>query len=98
MQVMRIRCRLFTGSWMRKRREMLCAVFLCAAMNDCAGLAAIDKSTLSQSIETLIQEQIKNYKISGLAIAVTLGDRVVFSGSYGWADLEGGVRVTSKTL
>jgi len=67
-------------------------------MHDCAGLEAADKNALSRSIETLIQEQIKNYKIPGLAIAVTLENRVVYSGSYGWADLEGGVRVTSKTL
>src|SRR5215813_2389764 len=98
MQVLRIRCRLFTGWCMRKRREMLCAVFLCAAMHDCASFAAADKNALSRSIETLTQEQIKNYKIPGLAIAVTLENRVVYSGSYGWADLEGGVRVTSKTL
>src|SRR5262245_11913787 len=100
MQMSRLHSLLFVGfrKRKRKRRELLCAVFLCFAMHDCIGLETSAGSPTSRSIEALVQEQIRIYKIPGLAIAVTLENRIVFSGSYGWADLEGGVRVTPRTL
>src|SRR5690348_10116676 len=88
------------ASWLRKteRRELLFLVFLCAALNDCIGIEGANKRSLSQSIDALIQEQIRTYNIPGLAIAVIRQNQIIFSRSYGWADLENSVHVTSETL
>ena len=53
---------------------------------------------LPDAIDAAVQQQINSYKVPGLSIAVTQHGRIVFSKSYGWADLENQVRVTDETL
>ena len=67
-------------------------------LNYCLAAQSGNNEPLSSSIDSLVQQQIKTYNIPGLAIAVTNQGRIVFSRSYGWADIENQVRVTPETL
>jgi CubicO group peptidase (beta-lactamase class C family) len=55
-------------------------------------------TSLTDSVESLVQQQIKSYNIPGLQISITRNQELVFSKSYGWADLEGQMPVSSETL
>jgi CubicO group peptidase (beta-lactamase class C family) len=87
----------------RRKRAFLYVATVWAAVNCCVAAergnqkSAAEKP-LAAAIDTAIQEQIKKYNIPGLTIAVTDGNRIVYSRAYGWADLENGVRVTPETL
>ena len=87
----------------RRRRRLLCLVFLASAANYCiAQKPQVAKPTVARSvsaaIDDAIQRQIKKYNIPGLAIAVTRGNRTIYSRAYGWADLENRAPATPKTL
>lgn len=91
---------LFIAFWFANsgRKQLLCLVFVCVAMNDCVGIEEANQRSLSQPIDALIRAQIRTYNIPGLSVAVTRQNRIIFSRSYGWADLENRVHVTSETL
>jgi serine beta-lactamase-like protein LACTB, mitochondrial len=74
---------------------LLCLVFLLTSIGCCSGA---DQKPASAAIDALVEEQIHTYNIPGLAIAVTRKNQIVFSRSYGLADLENQVRVTPATL
>jgi serine beta-lactamase-like protein LACTB, mitochondrial len=100
MQMSQTRFPPFIVSWLRKRveAELFCFVFICTALNHCIAIEGANERSLSQHIDALIRAQIRNYNIPGLSVAVTRQNRTVFSRSYGWADLENRVHVTSETL
>src|SRR5579862_9182510 len=56
------------------------------------------RTTLADKIDSLVQEQIRSFKIPGLQITVTSGESMLFSESYGSADLESSAPVTRDTL
>jgi CubicO group peptidase (beta-lactamase class C family) len=53
---------------------------------------------VSSAIDGLVKEQIHTYSIPGLSIAVTRQNHIVFSQSYGLADVANQVRATPETL
>lgn len=77
------------------KRRLLCLVFLLVSIGCCH---AADEPPLSSAVGALVEEQIHTYNIPGLAVAVTRENQIVFSRSYGLADLENQVRVTPATL
>jgi CubicO group peptidase (beta-lactamase class C family) len=50
------------------------------------------------NIDSLVQQQMRSFNIPGLQIAVTSGESMVFSASYGSADLESRTPVTQASL
>ena len=80
------------------RSRFLCCLLIFAATVFCDGAQNGNQESLSSVIDSLVQQQIKAYNIPGLAISVTSQHRIIFSHSYGWADLENQVRVTPETL
>src|SRR5215469_559277 len=64
----------------------------------CITARAADPSPLSSAIDGLVKEQIHAYNIPGLSIAVTRHHQIIFSQSYGLADVENQVRVYPETL
>ena len=64
----------------------------------CVSAQESARTPLPDAIDAAVQQQIKSYKVPGLSIAVTQQRRIVFSKSYGWADLENQVRVSNETL
>ena len=56
------------------------------------------RTAVADAIDLLVQQQIRSFNIPGLQIAVTSGESMIFSGSYGSADLEDGSPVRSNTL
>ena len=75
----------------------LCLAAICAFAK-CVGAQEGGRKSLTDSIDTLVQQQIKLYNVPGLSIAVTQQGQIVFSRSYGWADVENQVPVTDETL
>ena len=73
------------------------AFLLVAFFSICCPASAADQPSMSSAIDDLVKEQIRTYKIPGLSIAVTRQNQIVFSRSYGLADLENQVHVTSET-
>src|SRR5271167_3561223 len=53
---------------------------------------------LARKADSLVQEQIKKQNISGLALTIVVGKKIVVSRVYGFADLENHVPVTTATL
>src|SRR5258708_33691990 len=53
---------------------------------------------VADAIDSLVQQQIRSFNIPGLQIAVTSGESMLFSESYGSADLEDGRPVRRDTL
>ena len=87
----------------RGKRALLCLATALAVVNCCVAAERGSQKTtagkpLSAPIDAAVHEQIKKYNIPGLTIAVTQGNRIVYSRAYGWADLENRVRVTPETL
>lgn len=64
----------------------------------CVSAQESARTPLPDAIDAAVQQQIKSYKVPGLSIAVTQQGRIVFSKSYGWADMENQVRVSNETL
>jgi len=64
----------------------------------CLTAGAAGQLSLSSAIDDLVKQQIRTYNIPGLSIAVTRQNQVIFSRSYGLADLENQVPVTQETL
>ena len=56
------------------------------------------RAPLTDNIDSIVQQQIRSFKIPGLQMAVTSGESIVFSQSYGSADLESRTSVTRDTL
>jgi serine beta-lactamase-like protein LACTB, mitochondrial len=56
------------------------------------------QKSVDREIDAVVQQQMKVYNIPGLSIAVVQHGQVVFSKTYGWADLESRVPVTDETL
>lgn len=57
-----------------------------------------DQAPASSAIDDLVKEQIRTYKIPGLSIAVTRQNQIIFSRSYGLADVDNQIPVTPRTL
>lgn len=51
-----------------------------------------------EGIEDFIEKAIKDWKIPGLAIAIVKNDELVFSGGFGYRDLDKKLPVTENTL
>jgi CubicO group peptidase (beta-lactamase class C family) len=68
---------------------------LCLLSECCAARPA---APFAENIDSLVQEQMRSFSIPGLQIAVTSGESMVFSASYGSADLESRTPVTRDTL
>lgn len=64
----------------------------------CIAANAADQAALSSAVDGLVKQQISTYNIPGLSIALTRQGQIVFSRSYGLADVENQVRVTPETL
>jgi serine beta-lactamase-like protein LACTB, mitochondrial len=77
--------------------SLLCLAAICILAND-IGAQEAGHASLPDAIDALVQQQIKSYSVPGLSIAVTRQGQIVFSRSYGWADIENQVRVTGETL
>ena len=60
--------------------------------------AAEPGAPFAGDIDSLVQQQMRSFNIPGLQIAVTSGESIVFSASYGSADLENRTPVTRDTL
>lgn len=81
-----------------ERSALLGLVFIWISVNYSIAAEHANQKSLLPSIDALVQQQIRTYNIPGLAIAVTRQDRIIYSRSYGWADLENRVRVVPETL
>ena len=76
---------------------ILYLAFVCILPNS-VGAQVASVSSVPDGIDALVQQQIKSYSISGLSISVARRGQILFSKSYGWADLENQVPVTGETL
>lgn len=70
---------------------------LCLLGESCLAQPAA-RTPLAHNIDSLVQQQIKSFNIPGLQVAVADGESIVFSESYGSADLESRTPVTRDTL
>lgn len=83
---------------MKASAHFLCAVPLLLLLCDSSTAQEAARTPLAEKIDALVQQQIRSFSIPGLQIAVTRGEQMVFSESYGSADLESGTPVTRETL
>jgi len=63
-----------------------------------AGAQETRGPSLDDKLDALVQTEIKAYNIPGLSIAVVRHNQIVFSKSYGWADIENRVSATNTTF
>lgn len=80
----------------RKRAGVLLGIILILA--NCAWAQESGQPFPKEAVDALVQQQIKNYNIPGLSIAVVQHGQIVFSKSYRSADLENNVPATNDTL
>jgi len=59
---------------------------------------ATGTTALSQKIDALIAQEMKERRIPGAQVAVAQNGRIIFAGAYGWANLQTPVRVSNATL
>lgn len=82
----------------RLRRVGQGACLVVAFFGFCCSSSAADQPPVSSAIDDLVKEQIRSYKIPGLSIAVMRQNQLIFSRSYGMADVEYQIPVTPRTL
>jgi len=85
-------------AWFTNRTYAAVLLGIVSIVANCTGAQDADRSSLRENIDTLVQQQIKTYNIPGLSIAVVHHAQIVFSKSYGWADIENRVPATEGTL
>jgi CubicO group peptidase (beta-lactamase class C family) len=85
------------GCALNGRGECILLGILCVLANT---IQAQDtkQTSVGSEIDVVVQQQIKAYNIPGLSVAAVQHGQIVFSKSYGWADLESRVLVTDDTL
>ena len=91
--------RAFLSRWLATwgKASFLCLAAVCILVK-CTAAQEAGHTSLADAIDALVQQQIKSYNVPGLSISVTQQGQIVFSRSYGWADIENQVPVTDKTL
>lgn len=85
-------------AWFTNRTQAAVLLGIVSIVAICTGAQEADRSSLSEKVDTLVQQQIKTYNIPGLSIAVVHRGQIAFSKSYGWADVENRVPATEETL
>lgn len=83
-------------SWRAIAQTVHLLLGLLCLLSECR--AAQPATPFTRNIDSLVQQQMRSFNIPGVQIAVTSGESMVFSASYGSADLENRTPVTRDTL